>query len=78
MVADVVDKGDVKVVIYLDNIVVFVTDLCCVWEETCIILERLAAAGFMVNTAKSKFLVSELKMLGYKLHSGSASHNLYS
>ena len=70
MVVDVVDKGGVQVVIHLHNVVVFGTDLCCVWEETHIVLERLVVAGFMVNTAKSKFRVSELKMLGYKLYSG--------
>ena len=70
MVVDVVDKGDVQVVIYLDDIVVFKTDLCHVWEETHFVLERLAAAGLMVNAAKLKFLVSMLKMLGYKLCCG--------
>ena len=70
MVVNVVDKGDVQVVIYLHDIVVFRTDPRGVWEETRIVLERLAAAGFMVNMAKSKFLVTKLKMLGYKLHGG--------
>ena len=40
------------------------------WAESRIVLERLAAAGFMVNTAKSHFLVSSLKMLGYHLRDG--------
>ena len=68
MVVEVVDNGSVQVALYLDDIVVFRTDPYCVWQETCIVPERLVAASFMVNTTKSKFLVSELKMLGYKLH----------
>ena len=59
------DCGDVSVVIYLDNIVVYGTDPIRVWEETKVVLERLARAGFMINTAKSHFLVSRMKMLGY-------------
>ena len=59
-----------QVIIYLDDIVVFGTDPCCVWEETCIVIERLAATSFIINMAKYIFLVSELKMLGYKLGSG--------
>ena len=62
-----IDKVDVQVVIYLDDIVVFRTNPRHVWEETSIVFERWAAARFMVNTALSKFLVSNLKMLGYKL-----------
>ena len=54
-------------VICLFDIIVFGTNPRYVWEETRIILGRLVAAGFMVNTAKPKLLVSELKMLGYKL-----------
>ena len=38
--------------------------------ETKLVLERLVAAGFMVNTAKSHFLVSSIKMLGYHLQGG--------
>ena len=45
------------VVIYLDDIVVFGDSLEHVWMETCIVLERLCQAGFMVNTKKSRFLV---------------------
>ena len=67
MVVDIVDKGDVQVVIYLDDVIVFRTDPCHVWEEMRIVVERLAAAGFIVDTTKSRFLVSEL-MLEYKLH----------
>ena len=44
---------------------VYGTDPIRVWEETKVVLERLACAGFMINTAKSHFLVSRMKMLGY-------------
>ena len=54
-----------SVVVYLDNIVVYGTDPIRVWEETKVVLERLARAGFMINTTKSHFLVSRMKMLGY-------------
>ena len=54
-------------VIYLDDIVVYGTDPRLVWEETKVVLERLCNAGFMVNTKKSKFLVSSVKMLGFHL-----------
>lgn len=46
---------------------VYGTDARKVWEETKVVLERLCKAGFMVNTKKSKFLVSKLKMLGYQV-----------
>ena len=63
----IVDCGDVSVVVYLDNIVVYGADPIHVWEETKVVLERLARAGFMLNTAKLHFLVSRMKMLGYYL-----------
>jgi len=71
VVVDVVDRGDVSVIIYLDNIVLFGVDPTRVWAETLIVLQRLTKAGFMINTAKSKFLVSSLKMLGYNVAAGS-------
>ena len=54
-----------SVVVYLDDIVVYGTDPICVREETKVVLECLARAGFMINTAKSHFLVSCMKMLSY-------------
>ena len=54
-----------SIVIYLDNIVVYGTDPIRVWEEIKVVLERLTCAGFMINTPKSHFLVSSMKMLGY-------------
>ena len=59
------DCGDVSVVVYLDNIMVYGTDPIRMWEETKVVLERLAHAGFMINTSRSHFLVSSMKMLGY-------------
>ena len=67
---DIVDKGDVSVVIYLDDIVVFGTDPKVVWEQTLLVLYRLTDAGFMINTMKSRFLVSSLKLLGYWVGAG--------
>ena len=61
----IVDCGDVSVVIYLNDIVVYGTDPMRMWEETKVVLECLACAGFITNTAKSHFLVSSMKMLGY-------------
>ena len=61
----VVDCGDVSVVVYLDDIVVYGTDPIRMWEETKVVLERLACASFMINTAKPHFLVSSMKMLSY-------------
>ena len=61
------DCGDISVVVYLDDIVLYGTDPICMWEETKVVLECLAHAGFMINTAKLHFLVSSMKMLGYKL-----------
>lgn len=52
-------------VIYLDDIVVFGDCAERVWEETKLVLKRLVEAGFMVNIKKSKFLVREVKFLGY-------------
>ena len=69
----VVDRGDVKVIVYIDDIVIHGTDPTLVWEETLLVLQRLADAGFMVNTSKSCFLVSSLKMLGYNVSAGSIS-----
>ena len=40
------------------------------WVETLVVLERLVDASFIVNTKKSHFLVSSLKMLGYQLGKG--------
>ena len=54
-----------SVVIYLDDIVVYGTDLVRMWEETKVVLEHLAHASFIINTAKPHFLVSSMKMLGY-------------
>ena len=51
--------------IYLDDIVVYGTDPIRVWEETKVVLERLARAGFMINTAKLHLLVNCMKMLSY-------------
>ena len=59
------DCGDVSVVIYLDDIVVYGTDPIRMWEETKVVLECLDRASFMINTAKLHFLVSRMKMLGY-------------
>lgn len=33
-------------------------------------MKRLAEAGFMINIKKSKFLVSKLKLLGFKVENG--------
>lgn len=70
VVVAVVDRGDVQVVIYLDDIVVYGTDPRVVWEETKVVMERLSRAGFMINTRKCKFLVSSLKLLGYQVEDG--------
>ena len=64
-VVAVVDKEDIQVVVYLDDIVVYGSDPCKVWEETKVVLERLTEASFMINIKKSKFLVSSLKFLRY-------------
>ena len=61
----IVDCGDVSVVVYLDDMVVHGTDPTRVWYETKVVLECLTCAGFMINTAKSHFLVSSMKILGY-------------
>ena len=50
---------------YLDDIVIQGTCPQRVWEETKQCLERLCKAGCMMNTAKSAFLVLEMKMLGH-------------
>ena len=52
-------------IVYLDDIVIHGTCPQHVWEETKLCLERLCKAGFMMNIAKSAFLVSEMKMLGH-------------
>ena len=64
------DCGDVSIVMYLDDIAVYGTDPTRVWQETKLVFERLARAGFMINTAKSHFLVGSMKMLGYQLEGG--------
>ena len=68
--ATIVDCVDVSVIVYLNDIVVYGTDPTRISQETEVVLERLACAGFMVNTAKSHFLVSSMKMLGYELQGG--------
>ena len=65
MVATTVDCGDISVVVYLVNIVVYGSDHTQVWQETKVVLECLVCAGFIINTAKLHFLVSSMKMLGY-------------
>ena len=64
------DCGDVSVVFYLDDIVVYGSDPVCFRMETKVVLERLSSAGFMIDLAKSHFLVNEMKMLSYQLKGG--------
>ena len=61
----IVDWGDVFIVVYLDDMVVYRLNPVWVWFETKLVLEHLAAVSFMLDTAKSHFLASEMKMLGY-------------
>ena len=68
--ATILDCEDVSVLVYLDDIVVYVMDPTRIGQETKVVLERLARASFMVNSAKSLFLVSSMKMLGYELKGG--------
>ena len=56
--ATIVDCGNVSVIVYLDDIVVYGTDPMRVWQEIKVVLERLACAGFMISTAKLHFLVT--------------------
>ena len=72
-VTAIVDRGDVSVVIYIDDIVLFGTNPKQVWAETLLVLQRLISAGFKINTKKSHFLVSSLKMLGYNVKEGAIS-----
>ena len=67
----IVDRGDCCVVINLDDIVIYGRDAKLVWKETVLVLERLCAAGFMINVKKSKFLVSSMKMLGHYIANNS-------
>ena len=71
MVATIVDCGDVSVLVYLDNIVIHGMDPTHIWQETKVVLECFACAGFMTNSTKSLFLVRSMKMLGYELQGGS-------
>ena len=41
VVAGIVDLGDIQVVVYLDDVVVYGDDPYKVWEETLIVLRRL-------------------------------------
>ena len=70
MIASIIDCGDISVVVNLDEIVIHRTDPVCVWAETKLVLEQFAVAGFMINTAKLHFLVSEMRILGYQLYWG--------
>ena len=65
VVATIVVWGDVSIVVYLNNIVVCGSDPVQVWYGMKLVLEHLAAAGFTLNTTKSHFLVSKMKVLGY-------------
>ena len=69
-VVTIIYCGNMSVVVYLDDIVIYGMDHVRVWAETKLVLEQLAVAGFMINTAKLHFLVSEVKMLGYQLYGG--------
>ena len=48
---------------YLDDIVVYHSDPVQVWHKIKLVLEHLAATGFMLNTVKSHYLASGMKML---------------
>ena len=49
------EYGDISVVVYHDNIVIYRTDPMHVWQETKVVLVHLDHPGFMINTAKSHF-----------------------
>ena len=58
------------VVVYLDDICVYGNDPEVVWEHCLIVMNRLAQSGFMINIKKSHFLVSSIKLLGFKVEKG--------
>ena len=60
---------------YLDDIAVYGGEADQVWRDTCIVMERLCSAGFMINTRKCKFMVNRVKMLGYFVENGTLMPN---
>ena len=66
----IVDKGDILIVVYFDDIVVFGDDPDHVWAETVTVIQCLTEAGFMLNVKKSDFLKKEIKMLGFWVGGG--------
>ena len=58
------------VVVYLDDIAVFGDDQDQVLEDTLEVVQRLTAAGFMINLKKSQLVESAAKVLGHQWTSG--------
>jgi hypothetical protein len=61
------EPGDrrLPVVVYLDDIAVFGDDQNQVLEDTLEAIQRLTAAGFMINLTKSQLVESAAKILGH-------------
>ena len=69
-VVTLIECRDISVVVYLDDIVIHEMDPECIWAEIQLVLKQFATAGFMINTTKWHFLVSEMKALEYQFHRG--------
>ena len=54
MVVGIVDERDMRVAMYIDD-VVGGTNAELVWQETLIVLQRLIKVGFMLKTKNSVF-----------------------
>jgi Reverse transcriptase (RNA-dependent DNA polymerase) len=62
--------GDEKVTVYLDDILLFGTDVADVWSRTLAVIGALVKAGFMVNIRKCHFLCKKVSIVGNKLEWG--------
>ena len=57
----VIDQATDWLVVYIDDIIIGGNSREEVWSRSKIVLERLIAAGFMVNLKKSTFMVRRVK-----------------
>ena len=63
-------SGGKKVVVYLDDIVLYGKTLSEVWESTLKVLREITRADFMINISKCSFLSSTVEAVGYKVCRG--------
>ena len=65
-----VDRGDVQVVINLNDIYIYSHCPELVWWEYIVLLEQSIDIGIIINLAKCNFLKHKANILGYMVANG--------